>query len=144
MIGCQKRYTDPSSLRKHVKNHSKEDQDQCRTGPKDRPSQDLATWQDQETTTTTNNNNNNNNNSSSSLGILSAGGMLSPGEYYSDIYRSAEEFPHYRRGELHLKFVEIFTVLPCCTEFVTHRVSVKRARFEPVTDVSQQSVVQTI
>ena len=28
--GCQKKYTDPSSLRKHVKNHSKEDQEQLR------------------------------------------------------------------------------------------------------------------
>lgn len=28
MHGCLKRYTDPSSLRKHVKNHSKEEQDQ--------------------------------------------------------------------------------------------------------------------
>merc|ERR1712223_2008608 len=27
--GCQKRYTDPSSLRKHVKNHSREEQDQA-------------------------------------------------------------------------------------------------------------------
>ena len=26
--GCQKRYTDPSSLRKHVKNHSREEQEQ--------------------------------------------------------------------------------------------------------------------
>ena len=30
MLGCQKKYTDPSSLRKHVKNHSKEEQDQVR------------------------------------------------------------------------------------------------------------------
>ena len=28
MPGCYKKYTDPSSLRKHVKNHSKEEQDQ--------------------------------------------------------------------------------------------------------------------
>ena len=28
MPGCFKRYTDPSSLRKHIKNHSKEEQDQ--------------------------------------------------------------------------------------------------------------------
>ena len=27
--GCQKRYTDPSSLRKHVKNHSREEQEQA-------------------------------------------------------------------------------------------------------------------
>ena len=32
MFGCQKKYTDPSSLRKHVKNHSKEEQDQLRAG----------------------------------------------------------------------------------------------------------------
>ena len=32
MPGCQKKYTDPSSLRKHVKNHSKEEQDQVRAG----------------------------------------------------------------------------------------------------------------
>ena len=30
MVGCLKRYTDPSSLRKHIKNHSKEEQDQVR------------------------------------------------------------------------------------------------------------------
>jgi len=30
VVGCYKRYTDPSSLRKHVKNHSKEDQEQAR------------------------------------------------------------------------------------------------------------------
>ena len=30
MPGCQKKYTDPSSLRKHVKNHSKEEQDLVR------------------------------------------------------------------------------------------------------------------
>ena len=30
MLGCYKRYTDPSSLRKHVKNHSKEDQEQMK------------------------------------------------------------------------------------------------------------------
>ena len=30
MFGCQKRYTDPSSLRKHVKNHTKEEQDQVK------------------------------------------------------------------------------------------------------------------
>ena len=30
MIGCNKRYTDPSSLRKHVKNHSKEEQEQVK------------------------------------------------------------------------------------------------------------------
>ena len=30
VTGCHKRYTDPSSLRKHVMNHSKEDQDQVR------------------------------------------------------------------------------------------------------------------
>ena len=30
MTGCHKRYTDPSSLRKHIKNHSKEEQDQVR------------------------------------------------------------------------------------------------------------------
>ena len=32
MIGCNKRYTDPSSLRKHVKNHSKEEQEQVKMG----------------------------------------------------------------------------------------------------------------
>ena len=30
MPGCQKRYTDPGSLRKHIKNHSKEEQEQVR------------------------------------------------------------------------------------------------------------------
>jgi len=30
VFGCQKRYTDPSSLRKHVKNHTKEEQDQLK------------------------------------------------------------------------------------------------------------------
>ena len=30
MFGCQKRCTDPSSLRKHVKNHTKEKQDQVK------------------------------------------------------------------------------------------------------------------
>ena len=30
VVGCQKRYTDPSSLRKHIKNHSKEEQEQVR------------------------------------------------------------------------------------------------------------------
>ena len=30
MVGCLKRYTDPSSLRKHIKNHSKEEQEQVR------------------------------------------------------------------------------------------------------------------
>jgi hypothetical protein len=30
VFGCQKRYTDPSSLRKHVKNHTKEEQDQVK------------------------------------------------------------------------------------------------------------------
>lgn len=30
MVGCTKRYTDPSSLRKHVKNHSNRDQVQAR------------------------------------------------------------------------------------------------------------------
>ena len=30
MFGCQKRYTDPSSLRKHVKHHTKEEQDQVK------------------------------------------------------------------------------------------------------------------
>ena len=30
MFGCQKKYTDPSSLRKHIKNHSKEEQEQVR------------------------------------------------------------------------------------------------------------------
>ena len=30
MFGCQKRYTDPSSLRKHVKNHTEEEQDQVK------------------------------------------------------------------------------------------------------------------
>ena len=30
MYGCLKKYTDPSSLRKHVKNHSKEEQEQVR------------------------------------------------------------------------------------------------------------------
>ena len=30
MFGCEKRYTDPSSLRKHVKNHTKEEQDQVK------------------------------------------------------------------------------------------------------------------
>lgn len=29
-MGCLKRYTDPSSLRKHVKNHTKEEQEQIR------------------------------------------------------------------------------------------------------------------
>ena len=29
-MGCNKRYTDPSSLRKHVKNHSKEEQEQVK------------------------------------------------------------------------------------------------------------------
>ena len=32
MFGCNKRYTDPSSLRKHVKNHSKEEQEQVKLG----------------------------------------------------------------------------------------------------------------
>ena len=32
MLGCNKRYTDPSSLRKHVKNHSKEEQEQLKLG----------------------------------------------------------------------------------------------------------------
>ena len=30
MLGCTKRYTDPSSLRKHVKSHSAEEQEQYR------------------------------------------------------------------------------------------------------------------
>ena len=30
MFGCQKRYTDPCSLRKHVKNDTKEEQDQVK------------------------------------------------------------------------------------------------------------------
>ena len=30
MIGCTKRYTDPSSLRKHIKNHSAKEQQQAR------------------------------------------------------------------------------------------------------------------
>ena len=30
MFGCQKKYTDPSSLRKHVKNHTQEEQDQVK------------------------------------------------------------------------------------------------------------------
>ena len=30
VFGCQKRYTDPSSLRKHVNNHTKEEQDQVK------------------------------------------------------------------------------------------------------------------
>ena len=30
VFGCQKRYTDPSSLRKHVKNHTKEEQEQVK------------------------------------------------------------------------------------------------------------------
>ena len=83
-MGCEKKYTDPSSLRKHVKMHSKEDQDQCRTtraGEQDL----LNNWQDQEA------------NSSSSLGLLSGGG-----EFYSGgMYRPGEEFSHYRRGEAH-------------------------------------------
>ena len=32
MVGCNKRYTDPSSLRKHVKNHSREEQEQLKVG----------------------------------------------------------------------------------------------------------------
>ena len=32
VYGCLKKYTDPSSLRKHVKNHSKEEQEQVRLG----------------------------------------------------------------------------------------------------------------
>ena len=30
VFGCAKKYTDPSSLRKHVKNHTKEEQEQVR------------------------------------------------------------------------------------------------------------------
>ena len=30
VFGCEKRYTDPSSLRKHVKNHTKEEEEQVK------------------------------------------------------------------------------------------------------------------
>ena len=46
MFGCQKKYTDPSSLRKHVKNHSKEEQDQARAGRD--PETSGETWVEQE------------------------------------------------------------------------------------------------
>jgi len=35
VFGCQKKYTDPSSLRKHVKNHTKEEQEQVKQKTRD-------------------------------------------------------------------------------------------------------------
>ena len=52
--GCPKRYTDPSSLRKHVKNHSKEEQDQCKVSREKAVGQDQhLQWVDQEINTNT-------------------------------------------------------------------------------------------
>ena len=68
MLGCPKRYTDPSSLRKHVKNHTREEQQQYRRvrerinaqkqcqqqqqqQQQTMPEEDA--WQDSSTTTTT-------------------------------------------------------------------------------------------
>ena len=49
MPGCQKKYTDPSSLRKHVKNHSKEEQDQIRQSRDPDTSQEGGGWLEQPT-----------------------------------------------------------------------------------------------
>jgi len=109
--GCQKRYTDPSSLRKHVKNHSREEQEQgarvreaeaaqaaeygweeaahlsTEASRQERPGEHLA---------------------SPSLGLMAGGGVVgyhgyTP--YTPPPYRRPEEVHYseikYRRGEMH-------------------------------------------
>jgi hypothetical protein len=86
VAGCEKKYTDPSSLRKHFKLHTKEDQEQSRGAKPGSQEGPLPAWQDQEASS----------NNSSSLGLLSPGG----GEFYSGgMYRPGEEFSQLRRGQ---------------------------------------------
>ena len=76
--GCQKRYTDPSSLRKHVKNHSKEEQEQykvCREKLVDQP----LLWSEQE--------------------IDANLSIMAETDLYQLQFRSQEEALQYRRGE---------------------------------------------
>ena len=78
MVGCLKKYTDPSSLRKHVKNHSKEEQDQVRQSREPDTSQEGgAGWVEQTT--------------------LNYDYSLA--QYDSQAFRRHQEVTHVRRGK---------------------------------------------
>lgn len=76
MVGCLKKYTDPSSLRKHVKNHSKEEQDQVRQSRETDTSQEGCGWLEQTT--------------------LNYDYSLA--QYDSQAFRRQQEVTHVRRG----------------------------------------------
>jgi len=77
VLGCQKRYTDPSSLRKHVKNHTKEEQEQVKLIRDNSQGKSTDTsqegWLDADTE--------NPNQLPGNLALLTSSGLLQPGMY---------------------------------------------------------------
>ena len=76
MLGCQKKYTDPSSLRKHVKNHSNEEQEQIRQSRDPDTSQEGGGWLEQ----------------------TALNYDYSLAQYDSQAFRRQQEVTHVRRG----------------------------------------------
>jgi len=82
VLGCLKRYTDPSSLRKHVKNHTKDEQEAARLSVQGREDSN-QTWEVLE-------------GAGGSLGLMTGGGVVG----YSQ-YTGPYTPPGFRRGEMH-------------------------------------------
>jgi len=106
--GCQKRYTDPSSLRKHVKNHSREEQEQAmamarqaRESEACQQSEVLPSWAEAGTELRQGADPL----SPSSLGLMAGGGLVGYSHYPAYTtppqYRRAPEGQEFRRGEMH-------------------------------------------
>lgn len=66
MSGCTKKYTDPSSLRKHVKNHTYDEQIQLKNKSVEKSQEEVHFMTNRRLTIKSNRNNNNNTNSNTS------------------------------------------------------------------------------
>merc|ERR1711970_328459 len=101
VYGCQKKYTDPSSLRKHVKNHTKEEQDQVKQrkgsskGRSKEPSQDR--WFDIEPFP------------SSNMALLSGGGLVQE-DYKVQVQEEYKVHEEYNKVQEEYKVQENYKV----------------------------------
>jgi hypothetical protein len=95
VFGCLKRYTDPSSLRKHVKNHTKEEQDQVKQIRDNSQGKSTDTsqegWLDQEDDIP--------DHLPGHMALISGGGVMVPGMYdfgspYHSQYRKQGDEDH--------------------------------------------------